>query len=209
MTKAGDKIDQHFPRETQEQMLAKQIDKSLIKQRQGAGGKTLDYIPGYVAIDQANKIFGFGGWSYSVTDLRQIGSSGWLAVVKVTANVCGSSVTREDTGWGSGDSEKASKEAVTDALKRALRTFGDAFGNWLWEKPDHEGLREPERAEKPAVLTAEQKKQLVKDAGVSKEQFEAITAMGEPYGLLASAVEAGCATGDDTMNYLTLGVKND
>ena len=51
------------------------------------------------------------------------------------------SLTREDIGCGNGVSkssfdahELAGKEAVTDGLKRAFRTFGEQFGNGLYDK---------------------------------------------------------------------------
>ena len=51
------------------------------------------------------------------------------------------SVTREDVGFGTGIAktladahEGASKEAVTDAIKRTLRSFGNQFGNSLYDK---------------------------------------------------------------------------
>ena len=42
-------------------------------------------------------------------------------------------VNGDDT---SDDHETAYKGAVTDALKRALRSFGDQFGNGLYGDPD-------------------------------------------------------------------------
>ena len=48
---------------------------------------------------------------------------------------------REDVGFGSGIAktladahEQSAKEAVTDALKRAMRTFGNQFGNSLYDR---------------------------------------------------------------------------
>jgi len=54
-------------------------------------------------------------------------------------------ISREDVGWGQSSAkqgrELAVKEAVTDAMKRAFRTFGNAFGNSLYDKknPLHDG----------------------------------------------------------------------
>ena len=51
--------------------------------------------------------------------------------------------SHEDVGYGTAELpkkglaiEKAKKEAVSDARKRALRVFGDALGNCLYDK-DH------------------------------------------------------------------------
>ncbi|MCY3923227.1 MAG: Rad52/Rad22 family DNA repair protein [Chloroflexi bacterium] len=42
--------------------LGQPLDPQLVSQRKGRGGRKFDYIEGHTAIDQANKIFGFGGW---------------------------------------------------------------------------------------------------------------------------------------------------
>lgn len=63
--------------------------------------------------------------------MAQLGSAG---IPKQT-------VTRNDVGHGTStakgvvpDFEAAEKEAVTDALKRSLRSFGNQFGNSLYDK---------------------------------------------------------------------------
>ena len=119
-------------------------------------GKYGEYIEGLHAIREANRIFGFGGWSYEVTRLELVSEKvltlkgqsgpyeqarvGYLASVRVTVD---GRVIREGTAVGSGmgnpnsmadHHESAVKEAETDALKRALRTFGNTFGLALYEK---------------------------------------------------------------------------
>jgi DNA recombination protein Rad52 len=141
-----------------------------IAQREGPGGKMLDYIKGWRAIDTANKIFGFGQWGLSVLGSHEVsresvkfkrrdGSEveGWevlyTATVALQVHDC---IQTQDVGYGSGKFESlgdaielATKEAVTDAMKRAFRHFGDQFGNGLYDakKHDHiavdlDGLRE-------------------------------------------------------------------
>lgn len=130
--------------------LSKPLDSRNVKPPKQYGPKG-SYIEGWFAIQEANRIFGWDGWSYDVVDLRcvserprQIGREqkdgfgvSYLCTVKVTVG----SVTRPDTGSGHGYDvdcglahESASKEAVTDALKRALRTFGNPFGLALYDK---------------------------------------------------------------------------
>jgi len=65
-------------------------------------------------------------------------SVGVTAVVRVCLK---DGTSHEDVGYGSGENprkgaaiEKAKKEAVSDARKRALRLFGDALGNCLYDK---------------------------------------------------------------------------
>lgn len=65
----------------------------------------------------------------------------------------------EDIGYGHGDNykerasafEKAKKEGTTDALKRALRTFGNVLGNCIYEK---DYLAQISRIKVPPVSTS-------------------------------------------------------
>ena len=104
---------------------------------------------------RSNRIFGFDGWTRETVDLRcvaererKIGADkrdGWgvsyVAKVRVVVLAGDSLVTREGLGSGHGiDSdlgtahESAVKEAETDAMKRALMTFGNPFGLALYDK---------------------------------------------------------------------------
>lgn len=118
-------------------------------------GKFGEYVDGYHVVTEANRIFGENGWSYTVTRLEKVSEQtvqlkgrdgpyeqyrvGYLATVR--ADVGG--VIREGCAVGSGvgspltiadHHESAVKEAETDALKRALRCFGNTFGLALYEK---------------------------------------------------------------------------
>ena len=143
--------------------LAQPLDPQLISQRKGRAGRKFDYIEGHTAIDQANRIFGFGGWGYELvgdvtlrpveqTDSRTgevTRTDAYSAVVRVTVP---GAPSRTDIGFQPvaadtpEDHETAFKGAVTDALKRALRSFGDRFGNGLYGDPpsNARGNREPE-----------------------------------------------------------------
>lgn len=133
--------------------LNKKLDPAAIKP--APQGKFGDYVDGYHVISEANRIFGNGGWSYEITRLQEAhratvqlqGKNGpyeqfrcsYLCTVKVTVGDTfkeGSAV-----GMGSGKPENmgdviesAVKEAETDALKRALRTYGNTFGLALYDK---------------------------------------------------------------------------
>ena len=48
------------------QALSQPLDPALASQRKGRGGRTFDYLEGHVVIDQANHIFGYGGWGYEL-----------------------------------------------------------------------------------------------------------------------------------------------
>ncbi len=132
--------------------LAQPLDPALVSQRKGRGGRKFDYIEGHTAIDQANRIFGFGGWGYELigdVTMRQIESTdsrtgevtrsaAYSAMVRVTVP---GAPSRTDVGFQAVTDESADghetafKGAVTDALKRALRSFGDRFGNGLYGDP--------------------------------------------------------------------------
>lgn len=130
--------------------LAKPLDAAAIKPP--APGKYGEYVDGLHVISEANRIFGRNGWSYEITRMEQasgqvftIPSKGeqyrcaWFCTVRVTVD----GVTREGAAVGTGNGkpenigdviESAVKEAETDALKRALRSFGNTFGLALYEK---------------------------------------------------------------------------
>lgn len=109
-----------------------------------------DYLEGWFVIQEANRIFGYGGWSYVIKGLTENsikegknskGETQWQAAYTCIVTVTVGDVVREDVGFGSGFAkqigdaiEGATKEAVTDALKRALRTFGNPFGLALYDK---------------------------------------------------------------------------
>ena len=131
--------------------LNQELENSRIKSRE-KGNVSLSYIEGFDVIDTANLIFGYGNWSYLISKLEQVSQEQnhnqnfvvcYKAVVKliVKDENHNKSISRQDVGFGSGvaktlsDShENAGKEAVTDALKRAMRSFGNQFGNSLYDK---------------------------------------------------------------------------
>ena len=46
--------------------LGQPLDPALVSQRRGRAGRTFSYIEGHVAISEANRVFGFGGWGYEL-----------------------------------------------------------------------------------------------------------------------------------------------
>jgi DNA repair and recombination protein RAD52 len=140
----------------QKSQLAAPLNRNHVRSRT-QGGRGVSYIEGWRAIDEANRIFGHDGWTRETTEIkcvsereRKIGKEpntrdGWgvsyIAKVKVVAFAGDTIVTREGVGAGHGIDvdcgqahESAIKEAETDAMKRALMTFGNPFGLALYDK---------------------------------------------------------------------------
>ncbi|KAL9936587.1 hypothetical protein V8E36_004655 [Tilletia maclaganii] len=130
--------------------LQQRLGPEYVSTRAGpSGGPKVSYIEGWKAIDLANEVFGFNGWSSSIVSidvdyLEEHPETGRVNVaVSVTVRITLRDGTyHEDVGYGSMDNsksraaalEKSKKEAVTDALKRTLRTFGRVLGNCLYDK---------------------------------------------------------------------------
>lgn len=136
-----------FSPEQLEQLQAP-LDPSRVKQRR-QGGRPISYLEGYDVIEAANAIFGYDGWSYAVQDVQFVRMHDvgfYQAIVKVKVGdvertdvgCCDVAVGR-DRGIDSASADAfgtALKGAVTDGLKRALRTFGNQFGNSLYDSDD-------------------------------------------------------------------------
>jgi DNA repair and recombination protein RAD52 len=118
-----------------------------------APGKYGEYIEGWRVIDEANRIFGFDGWTRETVEMietcRELKGDKWFVGYRCKVRVTvldhesdpPTHVVREGSAAGSGVSksltdaiESALKEAETDAMKRALMTFGNPFGLALYDK---------------------------------------------------------------------------
>ena len=130
----------------QVELLNEPILAQNVKEREaGWGGKdnTLAYVEGYHVIAEANRIFGFGGWSSETIETTCVQNEpravSYIAKVRITVG----DVIREGTGAGHGNQtnhgnnhESAIKEAETDARKRAFMQFGNQFGLSLYNGKD-------------------------------------------------------------------------
>ena len=119
------------------------LDESAIKHRM-QGKDTLSYIEGWYAIDQANRIFGYDGWSRETLSLEQVAQmereDGFAVTYVAKVRIHALGVYRDGTGAATNYSsslanaiEQAAKSAETDATKRALSTFGPQFGLHLYK----------------------------------------------------------------------------
>ncbi len=119
-------------------------------------------------------MFGFGGWSYTIALTRDAveqaetksgpqWQAAYTCVCTLTVQTETGMVVRQAVGFGSGFAkqigdaiEGATKEAETDALKRAARTFGNIFGLALYDKS-----RANVQAPPPATITEAQRDEMM------------------------------------------------
>ena len=134
--------------------LAAPLNRSNVKTRKQSG-RNLSYLEAWRAIEEANRIFGFDGWTSETVETRMVNESerligdrkekGWsvsyVGRVKIVVFAGDTLVTREGIGAGHGIDrdlgqahESAIKECESDARKRALMTFGYPLGLALYDK---------------------------------------------------------------------------
>jgi DNA recombination protein Rad52 len=135
--------------------LSAPLDRANVRQRE-QGRSRVSYLEGWMVIAEANRIFGFDGWQRQTIAIRCVAQAertigrdqkpGWgvtyTARVRVTVSAGGLvPLVREGSGAGHGIDvdlgqahESALKESETDAMKRALMTFGNPFGLALYDK---------------------------------------------------------------------------
>jgi DNA recombination protein Rad52 len=139
--------------------LAAPLDRANVRQRE-QGRSRVSYLEGWQVIAEANRIFGFDGWQRQTIAVRCVAQAerligrdqkpGWgvtyTARVRVIVTAGGLvPLVREGSGAGHGIDvdlgqahESALKEAETDAMKRALMTFGNPFGLALYDRQQRE-----------------------------------------------------------------------
>ena len=144
---------------TRKELLDQKLPKEYVMQRK-QGGAMVDYIGGWTVIENANRIFGYQGYSWELKSLEQVeftfpvvntdGKEGWrIAYIAIgTVRIMGNSseemhnCTHTDVGFGNATSyqnvgdavESAVKEAATDCMKRCMRFMGNQFGLALYDK---------------------------------------------------------------------------
>jgi DNA repair and recombination protein RAD52 len=152
-------------------------------------GKQVYYMEAWDLIEQANAIFGFGCWSRETVTVESVHppvlrenaqdvhktvvvASFW-AKVRITVTDGSRSIVREGCGAATsyqktmGEAvEMAIKSAETDAMKRALMTFGSQFGLALYDK-EHRNVGRDEPAPLPDGRTARIDEGFADVAGVS------------------------------------------
>lgn len=175
----------HFTTEQVTQLNAR-IERRLLKQL-NKGGQSLTYLEAYSAINQLNRVFGYGSWSFAVGSVDQEeGDEGIVYFARCTLTVAapdGTISTHEDEGSSIAarvqkegtlqgkvrlDSrETARKGAISDALKRCARAFGEQFGNSLY---DRDYLRQRDAEERQAATAARQQTQPATQRAASQQR---------------------------------------
>jgi recombination DNA repair RAD52 pathway protein len=130
------RVHEDLPPERHE-LLSRSLKPELVSLRTGSGGRMVAYLGGHQAINQANRIFGYGRWGSEVVGpigyraIRGSSASGgasrlgmYWARVRVKVRGCeaqsdvGCAVVIEPTAEAH---ETAIKAAVTDGMKRSFR----------------------------------------------------------------------------------------
>lgn len=171
--------------------LEQPLDPRRVRQREGSGRQKLSYLMSHDVKRHANVVFGYDGWSYTLDSLTLIGQEpvkkgdreGFRVGYRATVTVRVGDVVRGDTGYGDSveytgngitPHELASKEAVSDALKRCLASFGSQFGLDLYgddpapAPPPKPAFDQPTDDEMRELIAA------AKDRGYPREQITAL-----------------------------------
>ncbi|KAI5171043.1 DNA repair and recombination protein RAD52 [Nematocida sp. LUAm3] len=148
-------------------VLKKGLGPEYIKFRNTGSGEEA-YIEGRTAIDLANRIFGYNGWSSEVKEANVLETeqkpSGYTvtvtALVKITIK---DGASREDIGIGLSENQRikgkaikvAYKSAITDGIKRALRQFGYALGNCCYDREYSTAIKKVTRTPKAPLQVSD------------------------------------------------------
>jgi hypothetical protein len=150
--------------------LRRNLDHRQVRTRE-LHGRELSYIEGWYAISEANRIFGFDGWSRETIESKCVlireNRGTFLAVytarVRITVHADGATVIRE--GHGTGEGRETSPGEVHDTVPlcrghhRQLHQAGNEVAWWEGLKinalPTAKGLWEQTRPKSAVVDTQE------------------------------------------------------
>lgn len=128
----------------------------MVKKDLKRDGKVVAYVDAWYVIARANEIFGEEGWSHEVMSIQQLSrdaierkddqgnvKKSVVVIVQCHVRVHALETHHDGIGMGVGNAsaynvaqatELAWKAAETDAIKRALKNFGNALGLALYDK---------------------------------------------------------------------------
>ncbi|XP_075870891.1 DNA repair protein RAD52 homolog isoform X2 [Nelusetta ayraudi] len=166
--------------------LRRKLGPEYISTRMAGGGQKVCYIEGHRVVSLANEMFGYNGWSHSITQqnvdfVDLINGKFYVGVSAFIKVQLKDGAYHEDIGYGVSEGlkskalslEKARKEAVTDGMKRALKCFGNALGNCILDKQYLLAINKiPKQPPKPVDITAT--KRCEGEPSVEKARFSSL-----------------------------------
>ncbi|XP_057692403.1 DNA repair protein RAD52 homolog isoform X2 [Corythoichthys intestinalis] len=172
--------------------LRQKLGPEFISTRMAGGGQKVCYVEGHRVISLANEMFGYNGWSHSISqqtvDFVDLVNGrfyvGVSAFVKVQLK---DGAFHEDVGYGVSEGlkskalslEKARKEAVTDGMKRALKCFGNALGNCILDKTYLQAINKIPKQPLPALDPAQTKRSET-EPSLEKARYESLLREAQP-----------------------------
>lgn len=168
-----------------------------------ADGLTLSYLEGWHVVAEANRIFGFEGWDRETISSECVWSkqvngrycAAYVTRIRIRVRAGEAVIVREGSGAGESNAaspgqahEFAAKAAETDATKRALMTFGNAFGLSLYG-----GSVEPRVKASPLTAAGLEPQ----DTAASEPHSATDPAAVQPSQLVAEEVETASTTTDE------------
>ena len=140
-----------------QKLLDSNIPESVVEKREAwKNGPMLSYLSGAYVINRLNEVLGQGNWGYSIKSLNKVheGTIGqysgdvftvsYITTLGFYAMIDGKGASFDEVGYGDGTDKKsqgkahelATKESVTDALKRAAKNLGISMGLGLYYKSE-------------------------------------------------------------------------
>ncbi|XP_023154088.2 DNA repair protein RAD52 homolog [Amphiprion ocellaris] len=151
--------------------LRQKLGPEYISTRVAGGGQKVCYIEGHRVVSLANEMFGYNGWSHSISQQNVdfvdfVNGKFYVGVSAFVKVQLKDGAFHEDVGYGVSEGlkskalslEKARKEAVTDGMKRALKCFGNALGNCILNKEYLLAINKIPKQPPPAVDPAHTKR---------------------------------------------------
>src|ERR1700722_7790641 len=127
---------------TTKDLLNQNIPAEVVEEREAwRGGPKLSYLSGAYVINRLNEVLGQGNWGYSIKALNKVHEGtieqtagsvftvSYITTLGFYAMIDGKGASFDEVGYGDGTDKKsqgkahelATKESVTDALKRAAK----------------------------------------------------------------------------------------
>ncbi|XP_016425264.1 DNA repair protein RAD52 homolog isoform X1 [Sinocyclocheilus rhinocerous] len=166
--------------------LRQKLGPEYISTRPAGGGQKVCYIEGHKVISLANEMFGYNGWSHSISQqnvdfVDLINGKFYVGVSAFVKVQLKDGSYHEDVGYGVSEGlkskalslEKARKEAVTDGLKRALKCFGNALGNCILNKEYLIAINKIPK-QPPPPLDLDKTKRSDSEPSVEKARFDSL-----------------------------------